>query len=102
MTKAVTIKDVAKKAGVSIATVSFVLNKRSGHSISQQVQRRVLRAVRQLDYHPNASAAGLARKRTHNVATIFYREQNLIWNQVYSFVVQGGYKQAEQREDHPL
>ena len=54
MTKAVTIKDVAKKAGVSIATVSFVLNKRSGHSISQQVQRRVLRAVRLLDYHPNA------------------------------------------------
>jgi LacI family transcriptional regulator len=98
MTKAVTIKDVAREAGVSIATVSFVLNKHSGHSISQKVQRRVLRAVQKLEYHPNASAAGLARKHTHNVAIIFYREENLISNQFYSFVIQGAIKQAIESE----
>jgi DNA-binding LacI/PurR family transcriptional regulator len=54
--------------------------------------------VRLLDYHPNASAAGLARKRTHNVAIIFYREQNLISNQFYSFVIQGAIKQAMESE----
>jgi LacI family transcriptional regulator len=98
MTKAATIKDVAKKAGVSIATVSFVLNERSGQSISEEVKRRVHRAVRQLNYHPNAAAAGLARKRTRNVAIIFYREESLIANQFYSFVIQGAIKQAIESE----
>lgn len=92
--KATTITDVAKKAGVSIATVSFVMNERSGQSISEEVRARVLRAARQLDYHPNAAATDLARKRTNNVAIIFYREPNLIANQFYSFVVQGAIKQA--------
>jgi LacI family transcriptional regulator len=98
LTKTATIKDVAKKAGVSIATVSFVLNKRAGQSISEEVRRRVLRAVQQLNYHPNAAAAGLARKRTHNVAIVFYGEQHLIANQFYSFVIQGAIKQAIESE----
>jgi DNA-binding LacI/PurR family transcriptional regulator len=98
MSKAVTIKDVAEEAGVSIATVSFVLNKRSGHSISERVQRRVLKAVQKLEYHPNASAAGLARKHTHNVAIVFYREENLIANSFYSFIIQGAIKQAIESE----
>jgi DNA-binding LacI/PurR family transcriptional regulator len=84
-----TIKDVAKKAGVSIATVSFVLNKRHGQAISEKVTKRVWRAAEQLNYHPNASAAGLARKRTHNVALVFYREPDMISNNFYSFVIQG-------------
>ena len=98
MTKTSTIKDVAKQAAVSIATVSFVLNERSGQSISEAVRRRVLRAARDLHYHPNAAAADLARKRTNNVAIIFYKEEELIANAFYSFVVQGAIKQAIDRE----
>jgi DNA-binding LacI/PurR family transcriptional regulator len=98
MTKTSTIKDVAKQAAVSIATVSFVLNERSGQSISDEVRRRVLRAARDLHYHANAAAADLARKRTNNVAIIFYKEEELIANAFYSFVVQGAIKQAIERE----
>ena len=46
-----TIKDVAKKADVSIATVSFVINK-SKH-ISADTKNRVLKAIKSLNYHPS-------------------------------------------------
>src|SRR5690606_13418357 len=82
------IRDVAQRAGVSIATVSFVLNKRAGETISEKVRRRVTEAAEQLDYHPSASARGLARQRTHNLALVFYRDASTIANAFYSYVVQ--------------
>jgi DNA-binding LacI/PurR family transcriptional regulator len=97
MTKKPTIKDVAKKAGVSIATVSFVLNKHPNEVISDKVKKRVEAAARSLDYHPSATAAGLARKRTRNVAIIFYRNEKTISNQFYSFVIQGAIQEAIER-----
>jgi LacI family transcriptional regulator len=93
-----TIRDVAKRAGVSIATVSFVLNKRQGQAISDTVTERVWRAARQLNYRPNASAAGLARRRTRNLALVFYREPNMISNGFYSFVIQGAVAAAMEAE----
>ncbi len=92
-----TIEDVARKARVSIATVSFVLNNRPGQVISEPVKKRVWKAVEQLQYHPSASAAALARQRTHNVAIVFYRSPHLISNQFYSFVIQGAVKEASVR-----
>jgi DNA-binding LacI/PurR family transcriptional regulator len=102
MSKRPTIKDVAKKAGVSIATVSFVLNKHPNEVISDKVKKRVWAAARQLDYHPSATAAGLARKRTRNVAIIFYLDEGIISNQFYSFVIQGAIKEAMDRNYHLL
>jgi DNA-binding LacI/PurR family transcriptional regulator len=102
MTKRATIKDVAKKAGVSIATVSFVLNKHPNEVISDKVKKRVWAAARQLDYHPSAAAAGLARKRTRNVSIIFYLDESPISNHFYSFVIQGAVKEAMEREYHLL
>ena len=64
MTKKPSITDVAKLAGVSRTTVSYVLNNVSGIHISEKTRQRVLEAVRQLDYHPNAIARSLARKQT--------------------------------------
>lgn len=94
MAKKPTIKDVASRAGVSIATVSFVLNKHPGEVISDRVKKKVWAAARALDYHPSATAAGLARKRTRNVAIIFYKDEETISNQFYSFVIQGAIKEA--------
>lgn len=93
-----TIKDVAQRAGVSTATVSFVLNDRAGQAISLQVKKRVLAAAEALQYHPSANAAGLARRRTRNVAVVFYQKEQLIANQFYSYVIQGAIKEAMQRE----
>ena len=50
----VTIKDVAKAAGVSISTVSKVIN---GHySISEETQERVQQVIQELNFYPSASA----------------------------------------------
>jgi len=98
----ITIKSVAEQAGVSIATVSFVLNNRPGQVISEPVRKRVLEAARSLKYAPSAAAAGLARKQTANVAILFYRNDHLITNQLYSFVVQGAIKEASEREFNVL
>ncbi len=89
-----TIKDVAKKAGVSITTVSFVLNNRTNVTISEGVKKRVLNVAREMDYHPSAMAAGLAGRRTRNLGVVFYQEDKIISNQFYSFVIEGMVKEA--------
>ncbi len=93
-----TIRDVAARAGVSTATVSFVLNGNPHESISEAVKRRVFGAARALNYHANAAAAGLARKRNKNVGIVFYKEDDSITNNFYSFVVQGAVKEAIERD----
>lgn len=98
MKKAPTIKDVALKAGVSTATVSFVLNNRRGEAISAPIQDRVRQAAKVLEYFPSASAAGLARRRTRNVSVLFYQSAHLISNLFYSFVIQGAIREAARRE----
>src|SRR6187401_3039623 len=98
MKKAPTIKDVALKAGVSTATVSFVLNNRRGEAISLPIQDRVRQAAKVLEYFPSASAAGLARRRTRNVAVLFYQSAHLISNLFYSSVIQGAIREAARRE----
>ncbi|UTF59876.1 LacI family DNA-binding transcriptional regulator [Gilvimarinus sp. DA14] len=52
-----TIKDVAKLAGVSFKTVSRVINNEG--TVGQELQDRVWKAVKQLNYRPNLSARGL-------------------------------------------
>jgi DNA-binding LacI/PurR family transcriptional regulator len=63
----ITLREVAKEAGVSIATVSHVLTQHPGARVSPSTRERVLRAARQLDYRHNALAADLARGSTRMV-----------------------------------
>ncbi len=63
-----TIKDVAKKAGVSVATVSLVVHKNK--RISEETKRKVNRAIKELNYHPSRSARGLVTKHSSNVGFI--------------------------------
>lgn len=63
-----TIRDVARRAGVSISTVSHVLNGTA--SISAPVRQLVLDAARDLYYRPNALARSLLSGRTHSVGLI--------------------------------
>jgi DNA-binding LacI/PurR family transcriptional regulator len=60
----ITSKDVAREAGVSQSTVSFVLNGTPGQTIPEETRRRVLDAVKKLDYRPRASARSLAAGRS--------------------------------------
>ena len=62
------MRDVAKKAGVSLSTVSLVVNA-SGY-VSQDMRRRVEQAMRELDYIPNELARNLYRGRTGMIGVI--------------------------------
>lgn len=64
----VTIKDVAKSAGVSTATVSYVLN--NPQKVSAQTRDKVLQAIDELGYTPNALARGLVGKKTRSMAVV--------------------------------
>jgi len=64
-----TSADVASRAGVSRTTVSLVLNDRS-ESIPETTRRRVLEAARELGYHPDHSARGLAGGRSQTLALV--------------------------------
>lgn len=70
----VTIRQVAKEAGVSVATVSYVLN--NDPRISPETRERVLAAVAELDYHPNSWAQGLARKQPDIVGLLMPRPRH--------------------------
>src|SRR5258708_38597594 len=64
-----TIIDVAEHAGVSIKTVSRVIN--NIKSVKPQIRERVLRAIEKLDYHPNPSARGLGGNRSYLIGLLY-------------------------------
>ena len=64
----VTIKDVAKEAGVSVATVSRVLNK-SGYA-SEKTALNVMKAITKLNYQPNSVARALFHKTSNMIGLI--------------------------------
>ena len=63
-----TLKDVAAKAGVTVTTVSRMLNNRG--YISQQTREKVLAAMKELDYHPNELARSLTKRHTNIIGII--------------------------------
>jgi len=66
--KKVTIRDVAKEAGVSVATVSRFINKIS--YISQETEQKIQEVMKRLDYQPNEVARGLAKQKSNTIALI--------------------------------
>lgn len=62
--------DVARLAGVSRATVSYVLNNVPDFHVTEETRQRVLEAARQLNYHPNAAARSLVQQQTHTLGFI--------------------------------
>ncbi len=70
----VTSKDVARVAGVSQSTVSYVMSGR--RPISEETRRRVEAAIEELTYQPNAGARALASQRTQVVGLVVPFEPN--------------------------
>jgi LacI family transcriptional regulator len=65
---AVKISDVAKKAGVSSATVSRIINNLSGYS--ENTRKKVQQAINELGFKPNAVARGLVISKTHTIGVL--------------------------------
>ncbi len=63
-----TIKDVAKKAHVSVATVSRVINQKG--YVNEETKQLVLQAIEELNYVPNELARSLFQKKSHIVAVM--------------------------------
>ncbi len=78
-----TIYDVAKKVGFSLATVSRVINKNG--KVKNSTREKVLKAIKKLNYHPNAMAKGLASSKTTMIGMIV---PNLT-NSYYAELAQG-------------
>jgi LacI family transcriptional regulator len=62
------IKDVAREAGVSTATVSHVIN--NTRSVSEETRQRVMRAIESCNYYPNAHARSLASGRSRTLGLL--------------------------------
>ena len=77
---AVTLKDIARQAGVSIQTVSNVVNNRP--FVRRETRDRVLQACEELGYHPNAAARSLVTHKRHIIGLALAR-----MDPVYSEIV---------------
>ncbi|OHV45715.1 LacI family DNA-binding transcriptional regulator [Pseudofrankia sp. BMG5.36] len=66
----VTALDVAREAGVSRATVGFVLNNTPGQTIPESTRKRVLQAAERLGYRPNSAARALASGRSRIILLV--------------------------------
>ena len=70
--KKITVRDVAKEAGVSVATVSYILNNRPDQKISATTRKKVLQIANLLNYKPSHAAKSLAEGR-NNIIGITYQ-----------------------------
>ena len=75
-----TIYDVASEAGVSMATVSRVVN--GNPNVKPSTRKKVLDAIERLGYRPNAVARGLASKKTTTVGVIIPDISNIFFSEL--------------------
>lgn len=99
MSKKVTIRDIAKEAGVSIATVSYVLNNREDQSISEATRQKILQIVNLHQYRINFTAKCISSGKTSivtlligkNKSALYRSEAMLVANKLYKFLSNKGY-----------
>lgn len=75
----VTIKDIARKLGVSTTTVSLVLNNKPSR-ISPETRQAVLQAAAELNYHPNQIAVSMVTRRTGTIGLLLPDISNLYFS----------------------
>lgn len=83
-----TIKDVARLAGVSISTVSRVANNAS--NVSPPIRKKVLRAIKALNYTPNIVARSLEARSLKNIAVVMGRTMDQAFSNPDFFVILQG------------
>ena len=93
-TKNVTIHNVAKVAGVSISTVSRVVNKLG--RVAPDTRRKVESAIRTLDFHPNIRAQALSKKCTDTIGLVVPDFEG----QYFSTLMEGANEEAERNGVH--
>ncbi len=79
-----TMQDVARRAQVSLSTVSYALS--GTRPVSDATRRRIEDAMAELGYQPNAMARGLASRRSHVLALIYPAMEKGLGGTVAEFV----------------
>jgi LacI family transcriptional regulator len=92
MPKKVTIKDIAKLADVSVATVSYVLN--GNRYVSPELRSRVTDAIDELGYSPNLVARSLRQSRTGTIGLIVPDNSNPFFAEIAKGVEDAGFEQG--------
>ncbi|MFK4790526.1 LacI family DNA-binding transcriptional regulator [Microbacterium sp. ZW T5_56] len=82
-TNAVTMRDVARLAGVSVATVSFVIN--GSKPVTEETRQRVERAMAEAGYRRNVIARALASKRTRVIGLLYPTAQRAVQGSAFQF-----------------
>ena len=96
----VTIKDVAREAGVSISTVSKVLN---GHySISEKTADHVRQIMREMNYYPNANAQNFASGANKTVVLLADLSANMAFQNPHMFEIVAGLEEALRKRGYRL
>jgi len=84
-----TIRDVANKAEVSIATVSRVVN--GNRPVHPDIRERVLKAIEELDYRPNYLARGLRQRNTSMIGLIIPDNSNPFYAELARAIEDAGF-----------
>ncbi|OKL45069.1 LacI family DNA-binding transcriptional regulator [Pseudovibrio exalbescens] len=79
-----TIKDVANRAGVSVATVSRLLNGKAEGRVSEEVATKVFKAVEVLGYRPSAAGRSLKTRRTRNIGVLIPSLSNPVFAEIFA------------------
>ncbi len=86
----VTMKDVAQAAGVSVSTVSHIVN--GTRHVSDELRARVIKVMEELDYHPNALARSLRMGETKTIGLIIPDSSNLFFAEIARAIEDTGYQ----------
>ncbi|HMO52277.1 MAG TPA: LacI family DNA-binding transcriptional regulator [Kiritimatiellia bacterium] len=87
-----TIKDIARECGVSLSTVSLVLN--NNPRISQATRDKVLEAIERHQYQPNAFASSLASRSSHVLSVVVPHLNHVFADVYFGEIVSGVYEHA--------
>lgn len=82
-----TIKDVAKKAKVSVATVSRILNEQPGYTLD--TKQKVLDVIEELGYKPNAIARGLVKRDSRTLGVLMPNLRSNFMSELLNGIVNG-------------
>lgn len=96
----VSIKDVARAAGVSIASVSRVLSGKPG--VGADTAERIRKVIEEMDYRPNLGARGLVKRTTGNIAVVVPRGSFTLNNPFFSATLEGIAKGIDQTDYNML
>lgn len=89
-----TIKDVANKAEVSVATVSRVLNNKG--YLKEETKKKVEKVIKELDYTPNSVAKTLYTKKSDTIGVLIPDITNPFFSELYTTIEDYAEKQGQQ------